>query len=211
MLKHIPSFFESKLFILGIVIVAHKEITYHMKATLLLVLFLIVTSCIPTAIAPDLENGKIIRAKKFKRKLPNRYAYIFTDSKKADEFYHYINTKYNLNYQYVQSNVPVIINEKQFYISFYETDKKTQTINLIPILIDAKRESNGNEAVLRDIYSSEWNRWYVILLITAENFQDGLNPSYSHYKEVKEFAESLKDEYYRTSNYNQTILQASNK
>lgn len=180
-----------------------------MKATLLLTLVLITASCIPTAIAPDLENGKVIRAKKFKRTLPNRYAYVFTDVKNANEFYHYINTKFKRNHHYVEDNVPVYIGGKQFYVSFYEADKSTRTINIIPLLIDGKRESNGNDPILEDIHTSRWDKWYVLLLITAEDFQDGLNPSYAHYKEVKAYAQCLKNEYNYTSNYNQTLLEVS--
>ena len=185
----------------------------NMKITLLFLTLIVVSSCFPVSIAPDLENGKVIRAKKFKRKLsaPNRYTYVFTDTKAADEFYHYVNTKYQLDHQYVEDNVPVVIDGNTYYVSFYEAEKTTKTVNLIPIIIDGKRERNGNEPLFEDDYTSRWGTWYILLMITAEDFQDGLNPEYVHYDKVKNFAEALKDEYYRTSNYNQAILTPSKK
>ncbi len=70
-----------------------------MKITLLFLTLIIVSSYTPLAIAPDLENGKVIKDKKIKHKLPNRHTYVFTDIKAVDEFYHYVNTKFQLDHQ----------------------------------------------------------------------------------------------------------------
>ncbi len=59
-------------------------------------------------------------AKKIKRNLPREYALISTDPKDADEFYNYINTKYELNHQNVEWNVPFMIDKENFFFSFYD-------------------------------------------------------------------------------------------
>jgi len=177
-----------------------------MKNIIILLLVIVTTSCVPIAIAPDLENGKVIKGKKFQRKLPNRYTYVFNDPKNADEFYYFVNAKFDCNHQYVEDNVPVEINGKTFYLSFYEAEKTTTTINLIPILIDAKRESNGKDPILENVHASRNGKWYILLMITADDFEDGLNPESEHYNDVEVFAQNLKDEYYKTSNYNQLLL-----
>ncbi len=72
-----------------------------MKQLATILFFLIFSSCIPLSIAPNIEDYKIKVAKKFKRKLPKDYAFIFEDTKEANEFYNYINLKYELNDKYV--------------------------------------------------------------------------------------------------------------
>lgn len=182
-----------------------------MKVFLLFFTLVIVTSCFPVSIAPDLENGKVIRGKKFKRKLPNRYTYVFTDTKTADRFYYFINNKFQLDNQYVEDNVPVTIDGNNYYMSFYEAEKSTKTVNLIPIIIDGKRERNGNDPLLEDVYTSRWGTWYILLMITAEDFQDGLNPEYEHYDKIENFARELREEYYNTSTYSLSTPVSTNK
>lgn len=177
-----------------------------MKYAIFFLIILVASSCVPIAIAPNLEEGKVIRAKKFKHKLPNRYSYVFTDSKAADEFYYFINTKFQRDHQYVEDNVPVAIAGKQYYISFYETDKETQTINLLTMAIDRAIAGKGNDGYLEEAYTSRWGTWYVGLLITDEDFNDALNPDYNDYSTVVSYAKELKEEYYRMTNYNQAIL-----
>ena len=164
-------------------------------------------SCVPISIAPDLENGKVIRAKKFKRKLPNRHSYVFTDPKNADEFYYFINTKFQRENEDVEYNVPVDIEGKRYYVSFYETEKSTQTINLLTIIVDRAIAGDDGEPYLEDIYTSRWGTWYVGLMIADEDFNDALNPEYVHYDQVSDYSENLKDEYLSMTNYNQSILQ----
>ena len=83
-----------------------------------LLCLVILQSCFPVAIAPDLSSGAVKKASKFNKKLPDRYSYIFTDPKDADEFYTYINTKFNLQHNYVEDNVPIVLDGDNYYISF---------------------------------------------------------------------------------------------
>lgn len=183
-----------------------------MRYILGLFCLVILQSCFPVAIAPDLSDGSIKRAKKFNKKLPNRYSYIFTDPKDADEFYTYINTKYDLQHNYVEDNVPIVLDGDNYYISFYEVSKNTKTVNLLRPLANKMLEENGIGAVFDDdpvrIYG---DTWYIALLITDEDFNDGLNPSYKNYARVEEFASSLHKEYYSMRNYRQAILTVKNE
>lgn len=180
--------------------------SYIMKVISFLCIVLFLTSCVPLSIAPDLSEGKIIRGKKFRKKLPNRNTYAFTDPKDADEFYYFINTKYQLDHNEVTNNVPLEIDNKKYYMSFYETGKSTQTFNLIPILIDAKREQNDNSPLFEEVHTSRRDTYYILVMITDEDFKDALQPNYESYPNIYSYVSALKDEYLSTCNYNQTIL-----
>ncbi len=145
-------------------------------------------------------------AKKFQRKLPRQYAFIFEDPKNANEFYDFINMKYNLNDYIVEHNVPFKIKNSEFFLSFHETERVTKTVNLVPVLVDAKRESNGNEAILTDLHTSRKGKWYIVLTVTDSDINDSLAPNYIAQKEVIEYLRALKTEYLTTHNYVEVLL-----
>lgn len=155
-----------------------------MKKISLYLLFLLVYSCIPYKIAPKIEGEKIIKAKKFKKDLPNYYGFIFEDTKNANEFYNFINTKYNLKKQNVESNVPISINNKTYYLSFFERERTTSTLNLLPLAIDTHRNSNNKNPMLEDLYTSRRGFWYLILTVIDNDIKDCLNPNYPNYEEI---------------------------
>ncbi len=172
-----------------------------MKKALLLIIPILIYSCVPVKIAPNIKDNKVMKAKKFKRQLPNQYAFIFEDPKEADEFYNYINIKYQQNDTNGDFYTPFKIGEKKYSMSFYETDKETKTVNLIPIVVDAKRESNGNNALLSELHTSRTGQWYIVITV-ADN--DGENPLIPNHKEreiVINYLENLRKEYLNTSNY----------
>jgi hypothetical protein len=75
-----------------------------MKERLLLILSLFLfQACIPLRIAPSIDDYKIAKGKKFKRSLSKRQMFIFEDAKEAEEFYHFVNTKFQLNHKNVYS------------------------------------------------------------------------------------------------------------
>ncbi len=144
-----------------------------------------------------------MEAKKFKRKLPNQYAYIFTDPKDANEFYYYINAKFPPNQEDdSEENVPAQIEGTNYYISFYETEKKSRIVNLLPAVAnEVMREKNipielEEPPIVRD------GTWYIALIITDKDFNDALSPNFKYYKKVREYAKSLHNEYISTNNYN---------
>ena len=169
---------------------------------------LFIISCIPIKIAPSLKEGKVLKAKKFVKQLGNRYVFAFEDPKNANEFYYYINAKYQVSYDDSEGNIPVIISDKKTYLTFYEINKETQTINLIPLAVDAALENKGRSPILHDVESSRSGKWYIVLTVTNEAMQDCLRPSYSSQKEVVAYLENLQKEYMSTSKYLEVYLKA---
>ena len=177
-----------------------------MKKLSCYLLILIAYSCIPYKIAPNIEGEKIIKAKKFNKNLPNFYGFIFEDPKNANEFYNFINAKYNLKHLNVESNVPININNETYYLSFFERERTTETINLIPFIIDADRNSKGKESLLEDFYATRTGFWYLVLTVTDTKIKDCLNPNHPQHGEIVNHLKKLKDEYFSTSNYMEAYL-----
>lgn len=163
-------------------------------------------SCIPLKIAPNIEGEKIVYAKKFKKDLPNFHGYVFEDTKNANEFYNFINSKYDLKHTNVESNVPISINNKTYYLSFFERERTTKTLNLIPIAIDIDRNTKGKDPLLENLYTSRLGYWYLILTVTDPEIKDCLNPSYPKHQEIVNHLKNLKTEYFSTSNYIEAYL-----
>lgn len=177
-----------------------------MKKLLVLIAFLIVASCIPLRIAPTIKDDKLVVAKKFKRSLPRHYALIFEDPKDADEFYYYINTKYQLDHNNVESNVPISISNEVLFLSFYEVEIPTKTINLVPIFIDAALDRGGIDPLFSEHEFSRIGNWYLALTILDSEMEDCLNPKHNHYSKALEYVRDLKTEYLNTTEYVQTLL-----
>ena len=102
---------------------------------LVLVLF-IFQSCIPLRIAPNIENYKVSEGKKFKRSLSKRQMFIFEDRKEAEEFYGFVNTKFELDDAEVYDDVPFVIDEQQYFFAWYEVEIPDKSLNLIPVAFD---------------------------------------------------------------------------
>lgn len=167
----------------------------------ILALFLLTFSCIPIRIAPNIKDDKVMVAKKFKRKLPRNHAFIFEDSKNANEFYNFINAKFNLGYQDVEYNVPFFVDGEKFFLSFYEVEIPTKTINLLPMLIDSKLEDAGSDPMFEDDYFSRIGNWYLALLVTNDNVEDCLEPKHPSRPKVIQYLRGLQKEYFSTSDY----------
>lgn len=171
------------------------------KTLLLLALFFLTFSCIPIRIAPNIKDDKVMVAKKFKRKLPRNYAFIFEDPKDADAFYNFINTKFDLGHQDVEDNVPLLIDGEVFFLSFHEVEIPTKTINLLPVLIDAKLEDSGNDPMFEDNYFSRIGNWYLALEVTNQNTEDCLKPKHPSRAKAIKYLRALQKEYLNTGNY----------
>jgi len=177
-----------------------------MRNILLLLSFFVLFSCIPLRIAPNIKDDKLVVAKKFKRNLPRHYALIYEDPKDANEFYNYINIKYQLNHNNVGWNVPITIQQEELFLSYYEVEIPTKTINLIPIVVDAALESNGHDPLLNDLQFSRIGNWYLALTVLDTNMKDCLNPKHKLYKKTLEYVRDVKTEYLNTSEYVQALL-----
>lgn len=177
-----------------------------MKALLVCIILLQFTSCIPISVAPSIETDKVMKGKKFKKRLPKKHTFIFEDPKDANEFYNYINTKYQLNHNDVEYNVPFKVDEEQYYFSFHEVERKTQTINLLPIFWNAKLEQNGHDPIGESLETSRENYWYIAITVTNDSFDDCLHPNYHKQQEIVGFLRSLRVEYLTTHNYIEAML-----
>ncbi|MBC3846469.1 hypothetical protein H8K90_08765 [Winogradskyella echinorum] len=179
-----------------------------MKNFLLALICITITSCIPYKIAPKFKNEdyKVIKAKKFQRKLPRETSFIFKDPKNADEFYHYINKKYNLNHKDVGLNTPFKIEGKSFYLSYREVERTDEKLILPLALIDLRRSSNGNDPLFEGNYSTRKGHWYLILTVYDEDIKNCLIGKHPMKAKVLQYLKDLKQEYLTTQNYEELLL-----
>lgn len=186
----------------------HKTNNPFMKKLQFLLVAILLQSCFPVSIPPNLENGKWMEAKKFKRKLPNQYAYIFTDPKDANEFYYYVSAKFPPNQEGdSENNVPVQIDNTNYYISFYETEKKSRVVNLLPAITNEVLNNKNIPIQLDEPPITREGTWYIVLTITDANFTDALSPNYKNQKKILEYTKMLHNEYISTTNYNSLQFQ----
>lgn len=170
------------------------------------ILAMLIVSCIPLRIAPHIKTDKVMMAKKFKRKLPKQNAFIFEDPKDANEFYHYINTKYELNHQNVEFNVPFEVNGKPFYFSFHEVEIPDKTLNIFPFFVDAVLHNQDMEPMFEDVYMSRTGNWYLVITVTDEGFNDVLAKDCPEKQDVVDYLKALRVEYLNTHNYLEALF-----
>ncbi len=174
-----------------------------MKYSLFIFAFLLFTSCIPVAVKPKIEDYKITNGAKFKKGLPNQTTFIFEDPKNADEFYTYINVKFNRQHLDAEFNNPIEVNGTTYYLTFFEAERKTKTINLLPIVADAilenKNITDGDAFI--NTYSSRNGQWYLIITVNDEDYNDALADTNLSRDEVINFLRAMKQEYLSTANY----------
>jgi hypothetical protein len=101
----------------------------------------------------------------------------------------------------VEYNVPILVDNITYYLSFHEREKSTKTLNLVPIAVDAKLESEGLSPVLQDIHTSRTGKWYLLLTVYDDDFKDCLNPEYPNHEIILKHLRKLQKEYLRTHNY----------
>ena len=177
-----------------------------MKTSFLITIVLLVSSCIPLSIAPRIETDKVKIGRKFKRSLPNQYSFIFEDPKNANEFYDFINAKFDLDFDLVDANVPFMVDSIPYALSFYEVEKVDRSINLVPILIDASLNAEDNDPMMQELYTSRNGHWYIVLTVIDEELTDCLAPSYKQRDAVVRYLRALRDEYLSTSDYEIAFL-----
>lgn len=177
-----------------------------MKRFYLLSILFLASSCLPLRIAPKIDDFKITNGKKFRRTLPKEYAFIFNDSKDADEFYYYINAKFNLNNIDVEYNVPFDIDGVHYYLSFYEAEIPDKTLNLVPLAIDAATNNSNFQTDFSDSYTSRIGNWYIAITVTDDDFKNCLDPLYPFRESVIEYLKDLKQEYLTTHNYDELVF-----
>ncbi|PWL39867.1 hypothetical protein DKG77_03285 [Flagellimonas aquimarina] len=179
---------------------------------LLLVLGVVLNSCIPVRIAPSIKDYKITKGKRFKRGLPKKTVFVFEDSKNADEFYNYINTKFQLQDYYVDTQVPFQLGNEQFYLSFYEVEIHDKAINLFPIVFDlAFSAAVGNDEI-EPVLSEDAEpilrsgNWYIAIEVFSNTEKDCLREDSISKDMVLPYLRNLKQEYLSTHNYNEVVF-----
>jgi len=178
----------------------------------LLCLALLTHSCIPLRVAPRIEDHKITRGKKFKRSLSNRQMFIFENPKEADEFYEYVNIKFQLNHDKVYDDIPFVFEGAQFFFAWYEIEISDKHINLGPAVFDvALNGLLGNDDFqpyaleTMDTFSRKGN-WYLAIEVYSDSEKDCLAANALSRELVLKYLRALKQEYLATHNYNEVVF-----
>jgi hypothetical protein len=179
-----------------------------MKPTLLAIFVLIfLNSCIPLRIAPNIKDFKLTQGKRFKKGLPKKNVFVFEDPKDTDEFYNYVNTKFQLNDYYVDVQVPFLVQGQTFYFSFYEVEIPTKTINLIPLVLDvALNQATDMDPVFDEAHTSRVGNWYIAMEVFSDREKDCLSDNSISREIVLSYLRELKKEYLATDNYNEVVF-----
>jgi hypothetical protein len=176
------------------------------KITALVLGILLLNSCIPIRIAPSISDYKLTKGKRFKKGLPEKTVFAFEDPKDANAFYNYINTKYQLEDYYVDVEVPFTIEDKVYYLSFYEVEIPTKTLNLFTLAVDAALLSSDNDTIFDDSYEMRTGNWYIAIEVFSKTETDCLSEDSPSRAVVLPYLRSLKEEYLSTHNYNEVVF-----
>ncbi|MBT8222011.1 MAG: hypothetical protein KJN96_02455, partial [Eudoraea sp.] len=87
-----------------------------MRKLLIGIFLLLIGSCIPIKKAPEIKDYKIVLAKRFKRDLPRKYAFVFEDEKNADEFYRFLYWKLGRLNTDIEVNLPFNVEGTTYYM-----------------------------------------------------------------------------------------------
>lgn len=182
------------------------------KFTTICLGFLLLTSCIPIRIAPNISDYKVVKGKSFKRGLPKKTTFVFEDPKEANQFYDYINIKYDLEDYYVDVQVPFKIEEEEFFFSFYEVEIQDKALNLFPLVFDIaanatlKNEDFETYAANEDSTILRNGNWYIVMEVFSATEKDCLHEESDSKDVVLPYLRALKDEYLSTHNYNEVVF-----
>jgi hypothetical protein len=177
-----------------------------MKRIFLLTTSLLVISCVPYKIAPNIEDYKIVKAKRFKRDLPERYAFVFEDDGEEDAFRHFAGNKFALGHENPASDVPFEVNGSTYFMSIHEREKTTETVNFLPLLIDGFLSSEGHDPILEESYATGNSYWYIVITVVDSDFKDCLAPTFANQMDVILYLRLLKLEYQGNQNYTGAYL-----
>jgi hypothetical protein len=179
-----------------------------MKRLIILLIYFVCTSCIPTKIAPKFKNEdyKIMSAKKFQKKLSKEEVFIFPDPKNADEFYTYIDKKYRLNGNNVGFNVEFQLDGQLLYLTYKEVEREDKTLNLGVIATDLVIEKNTGSTILQDAYTSRKGYWYLILSVYDSDKKNCLEDNHPLKSKAIQYLKALKNEYLTTHNYEELLF-----
>jgi len=178
-----------------------------MKPLFLVVLLAIFfQSCIPLRIAPTIKDYKVTSGKRFKKSLSKRQMFLFEDPKDSNEFYDFVNTKFQLNDTLVYDDVPFKIKQNQYFFAFYEVEIPDKSINLLPLLMDGILHNSDMDTMFEEVYTSRKGNWYIAIEVYSDNEKDCLVETSLSKEEVLKYLRTLKNQYLSTHNYNETVF-----
>ena len=179
-----------------------------MKFLAFLFISFFVFSCVPVKIAPKIDDYKVVKGHKFHKQLPKQQTFIFSDPKKSNEFYQFLDAKIGFEQLKMNYYLPITVNNNKYFLSYYEVSRDTKTLNFVPILFDAAIQNEGIDPILEDAYVSKIRdgKWYIAITIHNDISSDCLSDDFSNNKEVIYYLKNLKDEYLATSNYRETRM-----
>lgn len=177
------------------------------KLSVISILFLL-HACIPLRIAPTIEDYKVTKGKKFKRSLPKREMFVFEDSKEANEFYSYINMRFELNDENVYDDVPFEIAGQLYFFSFYEVEIPDKSINLFPFLFSATLNAafNNEDEEVSEPEEVRNDNYYIAIEVYNDLEPDCLQINSLSREIVLKYLRALKNEYFSTDNYNEVVF-----
>ena len=133
--------------------------------------------------------------------------FVFEDPKDANEFYNYINTKFQLNDYYVDVQVPFEVKGKTYFFSFYEVEIPTKTINLIPFVVDGILDQAADmDPIFEEVYTTRTGNWYIAMEVFSDTEKDCLKEGSVSRDIVLPYLRYLKNEYMATDNYNEVVF-----
>lgn len=176
------------------------------RNVLFLAVLMALQACIPIRIAPSIDDYKITKGKKFKRSLPKRVMFVFEDPKDADHFYRYVNTKFQLDDKKVYDDVPFLLNDEQYFFSFYEVEIPTKIVNLGGLVADGLLDRTSVSPIFEPVYSFRQGHWFIAIEVYSDEEKDCLTPVALSREVVLKYLRTLKQEYLITHNYNETVF-----
>ena len=89
-------------------------------------------------------------------------------------------------------------------MSFFERERVSKTLNLIPIAVGL--QSKGNNPIFEGNYTSRKGFWYIVISVRDKEIKDCLDPNYPEQAIVTKHLKKLRDEYFSTTNYVEAYL-----
>lgn len=171
-------------------------VLFSLKFIFILLLGSILYSCIPYSFAPNIKGNDLVKAKRFKRDLPDLNALVFKDPKAENAFHDFIRMQFKDFEGDQLLNIPFSVSGKTYYLSCYERERATKTFNLLPVIVDGVLDS----PVLEDNYTSRFGTWYIVLTVTDDAGTDCLSEKYKDRLPVVTYLRLLHSEYLEPMN-----------
>ncbi|WP_299525566.1 hypothetical protein [Winogradskyella sp.] len=168
------------------------------------------TSCIPYKVAPTFKNEdfKVMKANKLQDNLPMETSFIFKDYKSANEFYQYINKKFNLEDINVGVNTPFELNNEIFYLSFSEVESiyVDECSDQEALVINSEQGLNKNSKRFEHKYIKRSSYWYIVITVYDEDIKNCLLDKHPKKSIVLNYLKDLRREYLTTFNHDALLF-----